>query len=117
MVHACAMHVEKVATVVPVDDLERAVRRWTALLGTEPTFVDGDRWAQFDIAGARIALAGTDRASDAVGLMLKVDDLDAARAAATQAGLTVGEVETGPHELRAVATGDAAPVVFYTPKG
>ena len=52
------MDVQKIATVIPVDDLHSAVGRWKTLLGAEPTFVDGDRWAQFDVAGARIALAG-----------------------------------------------------------
>ena len=39
-----------------------AAKVWAALLGVAPTFVDGDRWAQFDVNGKRIALAGTDRA-------------------------------------------------------
>ena len=28
-----------------------AVERWEQLLGLPPTFVDGDRWAQFDVGG------------------------------------------------------------------
>ena len=56
------MDIEGVATVLPVDDVAAAAEIWAALLGVAPTFVDGDRWAQFDVAGRRIALAGTGRA-------------------------------------------------------
>ncbi|MCW3005970.1 MAG: hypothetical protein JWP17_596 [Solirubrobacterales bacterium] len=111
------MHVERIATVLPVDDLAAAVAGWSALLGIEPTFVDGDRWAQFDVAGSRIALAGSDRTSDAPGLMLKVADLDAARAEASARGLDVTEPQIGPHEVRVTVTGPGGvPVVLYAPK-
>jgi len=92
--------VERVSFVNPVADLAAAVERWSALLGAEPTFVDGDRWAQFDLGPVRIALAGTDRSGDAAGLMIKVEDLGQARAAAAASGFAVGEVEQGPHEER-----------------
>jgi catechol 2,3-dioxygenase-like lactoylglutathione lyase family enzyme len=112
------VQVERVATVLPVADLAAAVTAWSALLGAEPTFVDGDRWAQFDVGGARIALAGSDRTSDLPGLMLKVADLDAARAEAAAQGLAVTEPQTGPHEVRATVTGpDGVPVVLYAPSG
>jgi catechol 2,3-dioxygenase-like lactoylglutathione lyase family enzyme len=111
------MDVERITTVLPVADLASAVQTWSAVLGLEPTFVDGDRWAQFDAAGSRIALAGSDRVSDAAGLMLKVADLEAARAELTGLGLEVGEVEAGQHELRCLASGpDGAPVVLYAPR-
>ncbi|HEX4183871.1 MAG TPA: hypothetical protein VHY34_11500, partial [Caulobacteraceae bacterium] len=80
------MSIEGVATVLPVDDVGAAAKVWTALLGVEPTFVDGDRWAQFDVGGRRIALAGTDRVSNLPGVMLKVVDLEAARATAEAQG-------------------------------
>jgi hypothetical protein len=108
------MSIQRIATVVPVDDLPAAVTTWGALLGAPPTFVDGDRWAQFDVAGARLALAGTDRVSDRVGVMLKVDDLAQARAAAADAGLPVSAPQTGTHEVRCVAqTPDGTPIVLY----
>jgi catechol 2,3-dioxygenase-like lactoylglutathione lyase family enzyme len=69
------MAVEKLSFVLPVDDLAVAVAFWKDLLGMDPTFVDGDRWAQFDHGGARLALAGKDRASDSPGVMLKVRGL------------------------------------------
>jgi hypothetical protein len=110
------MEVERVTTVLPVSDLAEAVQTWTAVLGTAPTFVDGDRWAQFDVGGARIALSGTDRVSDDAGVMLKVADLEAARGELAASGLTAGDVETGPHEVRCLVTGpDGVPIVLYAP--
>ena len=65
------MSIESFATVIPVPDLHEAVAFWQQLLGTEPTFVDGDRWAQFDVGGRRISLAGADRFADAPSVMLR----------------------------------------------
>ena len=111
------MHVQSITTVLPVDDLDAAVAAFGSLLGIEPTFVDGDGWAQFDLDGRRIALAGTDRTSDKAGVMLKVDDLPAAREALAQAGFEPGEIEEGGHELRVQGTGPGGwPVVAYVPK-
>ncbi len=112
------MDIEGVATVLPVDDVAAAAEVWAALLGVAPTFVDADRWAQFDVAGRRIALAGRDRASDRAGVMLKVADLDAARARAEQQGLVVGPSEQGPHEVRCVIEGPGGwPIILYAPAG
>lgn len=108
--------VEKLSMILPVPDLAAAVAVWKEVLGTEPTFVDGDRWAQFDHAGARLALAGTDRVSDQAGVMVKVKDLDEACSRLRQAGCTVGEASTGAHERRATATGPGGwPIVVYAP--
>lgn len=96
--------VEKLATVLPVKDMEAAVGAWSALLGAQPTFVDGDRWAQFDVAGSRLALAGADRSTDAAGVMVKVADLDAVYARLTEAGFAPASIETGPHERRFAVT-------------
>jgi hypothetical protein len=110
------MSIEGVATVLPVDDVAAAAKVWAALLGTGPTFVDGDRWAQFDVGGRRIALAGTDRVSNLPGVMLKVADLAAARANAEAQGLLVGPVQQGPHEQRCLVDGPGGwPVVLYSP--
>jgi len=111
------MDIEGVATVLPVDDVAAAAKIWAGLLGVAPTFVDGERWAQFDIAGRRIALAGTDRESNLPGVMLKVTDLDAARARAAAQGLTVGPVRQGPHEDRCLVEAPGGwPVVLYSPR-
>ena len=109
--------IQGMTPVLPVPDLAEAAKVWSALLGVAPTFVDGDRWAQFDVAGRRLALAGTDRASDQAGLMIKVADLAAARAAAEAAGLSVSEPVTGPHELRCTAvTPGGWALVLYAPR-
>lgn len=111
------MEISSLTTVLPVDNVEEAAKIWTLLLGVEPTFVDGDRWAQFDVAGRRLALAGTDRVSNQAGVMIKVDDLDAARTVALAQGLTVGEVQTGPHERRFVVLAPGGwPAIFYAPQ-
>ncbi|MFI4974100.1 MAG: hypothetical protein ACHP84_06145 [Caulobacterales bacterium] len=111
------MDVQGVTPVLPVPDVAEAARIWAALLGAAPTFVDGERWAQFDVAGMRIALAGTDRVSDQAGIMIKVGDVAAAREAAHAAGLHAGEIQEGPHELRCVVTAPGGwPVVLYAAK-
>lgn len=104
--------------VIPVEDLAAAVAHWEAVLGGPPTFVDGTRWAQFDLGGRRLALAGTDRITDLPALMLKAPDLDAAREFLAQLGATLDPVEVGPHESRFLARG-AGPmdIVVYSPAG
>ena len=103
--------------VLPVDDMKAAVAVWSGLLGAQPTFVDGEGWAQFDVAGKRIALAGADRTSDKAGLMIKVGDLGAAREAALAQGLDVTAITEGAHELRCTLTAPGGwPVVLYSPK-
>jgi hypothetical protein len=110
------MDIQGLNPVLPVDDLGQAVAVWSALLGAAPTFVDGDRWAQFDVGGRRLALAGTDRVSPRAGVMIKVADLTAALDAAKGQGLAVGEPQQGPHEVRCVVmTPGGWPAIFYQP--
>ncbi|MEE2806483.1 MAG: hypothetical protein VYB10_05230 [Actinomycetota bacterium] len=45
------MTATSVSSVIPVTNMTAAVERWEQLLGLPPTFVDGDRWAQFDVGG------------------------------------------------------------------
>jgi hypothetical protein len=108
--------IEKLATVLPVDDLKAAVAAWTRTLGKEPTFVDGDRWAQFDVGGGRLALAGTDRTSDRPGLMLKVADVEARREAFARDGFAPGPLQQGPHELRFEVQLPGGVAIFYQPR-
>jgi catechol 2,3-dioxygenase-like lactoylglutathione lyase family enzyme len=107
---------ESFTPVLPVDDLAAAVRFWSDVLGIEPTFVDGDRWAQFDLGPRRLALAGSDRATDSTALMVKVSDLEAARELMTRHGGDAGEIETGPHERRFLGRASSGEVIFYSPK-
>jgi len=111
------MKAKSIATVLPVPDLGEAVGFWSAALGVEPTFVDGERWAQFDLEGRRLALAGSDRASEQAGVMVKVEDVEAAAAELAGHGVELGPVEEGPHELRrsGVAPGGFS-LVIYAPR-
>ncbi len=110
------MAVESFATVVPVADLAEGVAFWSSVLGVEPTFVDGDRWAQFDANGRRLALAGSDRFADVPSVLLKVADLDAARSQLEALCAEVTEIADGAHERRftAVAPGGWT-VALYAP--
>ena len=45
------MTATSVSSVIPVTNMTAAVERWEQLLGLPPTFVDGDRWAQFYVGG------------------------------------------------------------------
>jgi hypothetical protein len=111
------MEIQGLTTVLPVDDMAAAVATWSGLLGVRPTFVDGAAWAQFDVAGKRIALAGTDRTSDKAGVMVKVDDMAAARARAIAEGLACDDIKEGAHELRCTVTGPGGwPIVLYAAK-
>jgi catechol 2,3-dioxygenase-like lactoylglutathione lyase family enzyme len=108
---------QSITPVLPVPDLEQAVSFWAGLLGTEPTFVDGDRWAQFDFNGRRLALSGADRVADVPGVMVKVGDLEAARERFAADGLDVGPIADGPHESRCVVEGPGGwPLVLYATK-
>ena len=107
--------VERLGFVLPVDDIAAAATFLTSLLGTAPTFVDGDRWAQFDLGPVRLSLSGTDRVADSPGIMVKVADLDGACAALAAGGASPGPIATGAHERRAVAKGPGGwPVVLYS---
>ncbi len=111
------MDIQNLSPVLPVDNVAAAVTVWSALLGVPPKFVDGDRWAVFEPGGRRLALAGSDRDSDLAGVMVKVDDLDAARENAEKAGLAVGPLREGPHETRFTVTSPGGwPVTFYAPR-
>jgi hypothetical protein len=94
------MTVERIGSVVPAADLAATVALLRTVFGAEPTFVDGDRWAQFDAHGARVAVAGLDRDDDLPALSVKVSDLDAAVARLRRTGLAVPDPVTGPHERR-----------------
>lgn len=91
-----------ITTVVPVDNMQEGVLEWATVLGVEPTFVDGDRWAQFDVGTTRLALSGTDRTSDSVGVLVKVDDIAAHADTVRGSGLDVDDPTQGSHEQRSV---------------
>ncbi|WP_431950832.1 VOC family protein [Nocardia lijiangensis] len=112
------MSIERIGTILPTDDLPATVALLTALFGGPPTFVDGERWAQFDVGPSRIMVAGSDREGDAAALSVKVADLDATVTALRGAGIALADPVAGPHERRAAL--DATPgtpwsVVLYEP--
>ncbi|MCP2288511.1 hypothetical protein [Nocardia amikacinitolerans] len=112
------MSIERIGTILPTDDLSATVALLSALFGGPPTFVDGDRWAQFDVGPARVMVAGKDREGDAAALSVKVADLDAAVAALRGAGVALADPVTGPHERRAAleaTPGTPWSVVLYEP--
>jgi hypothetical protein len=83
----------------------------------EPTFVDGDRWAQFDLNGSRLALAAGSETSGAAEVMVKVADLAAVSERLRQSGFDVKGPVTGAHEVRASVAGpDGWGIVLYEPR-
>jgi hypothetical protein len=105
------------AGVFPAARLADGVRFLSAVLGIEPTFVDDDRWAQFDLGGARLALASGTEAAGAPQVMVKVADAAASAEALARAGYDVAGPVTGPHEVRFSVTGpDGWSVVVYEPR-
>ena len=105
------------AAVFPAADLADGVRFVAAVLGVEPTFVDGGRWAQFDLGGARLALASGAESSGAAQVMVKVADVAAVGERLSRAGYDVAGPVTGPHEERLSVTGpDGWSVVVYEPR-
>src|SRR5689334_11411502 len=105
------------AAVFPVAAMAGAVDFVGAVLGIEPTFVDGERWAQFDLNGARLALASGSESSGSAQVMVKVADLAAVTKRLADGGWDVAGPVTGPHEVRATVTGpDGWTVVVYEPR-
>ena len=111
------MTVERLGAIFPADNLTAAIDLLTAVLGTPATFVDGDRWAQFDIGPTRVMLAGADE-RDIPSLAVKVADLDVTLARLRAAGFPADEPVTGPHERRtSVRPSRESPwaIVLYEP--
>ena len=103
-----------VSPVIPVTDIKAAVESWERLLGLSPTFVDGDRWAQFDVGGTRISLAGSDITSDNPGILIKTECLETLHESLKESGVTVGELVDGIHETRFDVHGFEVPVTVYS---
>ena len=108
------MKAQSTTVVIPVESMNEAVGKWSALLRVEPTFVDGDRWAQLDIGDTRLSLAGSDRSSDEVGLLIKVSDARASQLSLIELGFKTGSLVTGNHEERFNVENLTVPVTFYS---
>ncbi len=103
----------------PVDDLAAAVAFYRDGLGLPLRFTDGDRFAGLDGGGVTLALVGADEdvTAGAPAAAIKVPDVAAAVARATEAGATLlrGPAR-GPHEVRAALRDPAGNVVvLYSP--
>lgn len=90
----------------PTDDVAAATTALSAVFGCAPTIVDGERWAQFDVNGTRVMLAGTDRTDEHPSLAVKVTDLDTVVTRLREAGVDIGDPTVGPHERRAMLRPD-----------
>lgn len=111
--------VERLAVVIPVREMAAGLAMWEELLGVSPTFVDGKRWAQFDTPSGRLCLAGTDRPTKHISVMLKVatDRLGDARTMLADRNFVVDEIHEGPHESRFTAQDPSGTeIVLYAPK-
>lgn len=78
---------------------------YRALLGVEPLFVDGERYAALPPSdGVGVALAaGGEAVADRAALVLRTSDLEAAVSRVVELGGSVlAEAVNGPHEVRAV---------------
>ncbi len=103
----------------PVADLDAAETFYRDVLGLEPMFRDGDRFAAFRAGDVTVALAaGEEILADRAIVSYKVDDIDGAVAALEGAGARVERgVEDGPHERRAVLRDPAGnPFAIYCSK-
>lgn len=104
------------AAVFPVARMDDTVGFVTAVLGVDPTFVDGDRWAQFDLGGARLSLASGQESPAGAELVVKVADAEAEAVRLRGLGWDVEGPVTGAHEVRvSVAGPDGWRVVLYQP--
>jgi catechol 2,3-dioxygenase len=79
-------------------DMDRAVAFYRDVVGFTMAHRAGDEWAEFDAGSVRFALHGTDGEPSGSGtVVLRVDDLDAARRSLEDRGVAfdayVGEVE------------------------
>jgi hypothetical protein len=108
---------EKLSVVVPADRLDESVEFWSYIIGT-PTFVDGKRWAQYDVGGTRLALGAGGERPEVTTVLVKVSNLDAAIAQLAERGIELDGIEEGEHERRVATQGPSGEVVvLYQPCG
>jgi catechol 2,3-dioxygenase-like lactoylglutathione lyase family enzyme len=79
------------------------VQFYTQVLGFPLKLRDGDRWAAFDVGGMTLAVEGGPAGgTGGATVSLRVDGLDTVVADLKAKGAAVGDIETGPHERKAV---------------
>ena len=102
-----------------VDDVEESMKFYRDVIGLKLKFQDGDRWAAFDVGTTTLALARSEAQeprSAGATVSLRASDVDEWAAEASQRGLAIGEVETGPHERTlSVTDPDGNRLVVFSP--
>jgi catechol 2,3-dioxygenase-like lactoylglutathione lyase family enzyme len=108
----------KPSLLIPVDDLDTAVAFFVSALGAQLKFQDGDRYAALRLQELDIALVGgSERIVEGPALALRSDDIASDVVAMTASGATATtEIETGPHERRAVMNSPASMAVVISQK-
>jgi predicted enzyme related to lactoylglutathione lyase len=95
---------------------------YESLLGSEPLFVDGERWSQFKVGDLTVALAGEEEATGGAGagwvLTVETSDMDGTLRAALDAGAELVEDRGMGDNGRAVILRDPAGnlVALWSPK-
>src|SRR5438874_4575821 len=104
---------------VRASDMDAAVRFYTEVLGFPLKLRDGDRWAAFDVGGATVGLEGGAASGGGSGgatVSLRAEGLSELAGQLRARGATVGPIESGPHERRALLTDPVGnQLVLYEP--
>lgn len=89
-------------TLAAPGSVAAAAEGLAALTGAPPGLLDGEDWVQADLPGTtvRLAVSSPEGGVTMPTVLLKVASVADARDELTAAGLAVGEVERGGHELR-----------------
>jgi predicted enzyme related to lactoylglutathione lyase len=105
--------------MLPVEDLDAALRFYSDTLGWTLRFRDGDRYASLDAGGTNIALAAPveQPAEGRPALLVKVRDVPRAVAALSDAGVDILlSPVNGPDEVRAAVRDAAGNIIsLYAP--
>lgn len=86
----------------PVKDMKQTCEFYSETLGLQLKFIDGDNWAQFNVSGYTIALAGPKESPEGIEkgavVTLSVDDLEAVREKLLNKGVFISEIrDMGSH--------------------
>jgi predicted enzyme related to lactoylglutathione lyase len=104
-----------------VDDVDRAVAFYTALLGAAPALRDGNRWAEFHTGGCRFALSSAEEAATPdtrAALVFHVDALEPMMAELEGAGAVLLSMrDMGSHGRTATLRDPAGHVFQLFAKG
>ncbi len=114
-----SVDIQRVTVALP-GDVAQAADSLAAMTGAGPGLRDGDDWVQADLpgTGVRLAVSGPAGGVTEPTVLLKVAELTAARDSLVAAGLAVGDVEQGGHEMRCTLTlpgVSSMAIVIYQP--